>query len=177
MIKEELEKRAFAEADKVVIGKGMDKSAVVHLRHLLKNMYVNGAISETELLSQHIAELEKENAEAKERIKTLEYRCEDIKDTDTMELVALQKENAELKTKVTALENANRAMVKELDDTTSGGLSVLENVVRSKEQLSNAKELLKEFIHHYKAKTIYIENMQDLLEQAEQFLKDSEVEK
>ena len=54
----ELEKRAFAEADKVVIGKGMDKRAVVHLRHLLKNMYVNGAISETELLNQHIAELE-----------------------------------------------------------------------------------------------------------------------
>ena len=35
---------------------------------------------------------------------------------------------------------------------------------------AKAKELLKEFVHHYKAKTIYIENMQDLLEQAEQFL-------
>lgn len=43
----------------------------------------------------------KENAEAKERIKTLEYRCENIKDTDTMELVALQRENAELKEKFT----------------------------------------------------------------------------
>ena len=43
-------------------------------------------------------------------------------------------------------------------------------------QLTKAKELLKEFIHHYKAKTIYIENMKDLLEQAEQFL-NSEVEK
>ena len=35
--------------------------------------------------------------ELQERIKTLEYRCENIKDTDTMELVALQRENAELK--------------------------------------------------------------------------------
>ena len=42
---------------------------------------------------------------------------------------------------------------------------------------AKAKELLKEFVHHYKAKTIYIENMQDLLEQAERFLKDCEVEK
>ena len=46
---------------------------------------------------KRIEELEKENAEAKERIKTLEYRCENIKDTDTMELVALQKENANVK--------------------------------------------------------------------------------
>lgn len=65
MTKEELEKRAFAEADKVVIGKEMDKRAVVHLRHLLKNMYVNGAISETELLSQRIAELEAQNEKMK----------------------------------------------------------------------------------------------------------------
>lgn len=42
---------------------------------------------------------------------------------------------------------------------------------------AKVKELLKEFVHHYKAKTIYIENMQELLEQAEQFLKDCEVEK
>lgn len=37
-------------------------------------------------------------------------------------------------------------------------------------QLTKAKELLKEFVQHYKAKTIYVENMQDLLEQSEQFL-------
>ena len=43
------------------------------------------------------------------------------------------------------------------------------------DRLTKAKELLKEFVHHYKAKTIYIKNMKDLLEQAEQFL--SEVEK
>lgn len=41
--------------------------------------------------------------------------------------------------------------------------------------LTKAKELLKEFVHHYKAKTIYVENMQDLLKQSEQFL--SEVKK
>ena len=53
---------------------------------------------------KRIAELEEENAEAKERIKTLEYRCENIKDTDTMELVALQKENAELKENCNSLQ-------------------------------------------------------------------------
>lgn len=42
------------------------------------------------------------------------------------------------------------------------------------DQLTKAKELLKEFVQHYKAKTIYVENMQDLLEQSEQFLKEVE---
>lgn len=50
-----------------------------------------------QILQQGFEIICKENAEAKERIKTLEYRCENIKDTDTMELVALQRENAELK--------------------------------------------------------------------------------
>ena len=43
-------------------------------------------------------------AELQERIKTLEYRCENIKDTDTMELVALQRENAELQHKIDTLQ-------------------------------------------------------------------------
>ena len=75
----ELEKRAFAEADKVVIGKGMDKSSVVHLRHLLKNMYVKGAISETELLSQHILELQADKGELTDRVKELEAQIEKMK--------------------------------------------------------------------------------------------------
>lgn len=41
-------------------------------------------------------------------------------------------------------------------------------------KLAKAKELLKEFVQHYKNKTIYVENMQDLLEQSEQFIKDLE---
>ena len=73
----ELEKRAFAEADKVVIGKGMDRRAVVHLRHLLKNMYVVGAISETELLSQRIAELEAQNEKMK-CCGNCEWRAKDV---------------------------------------------------------------------------------------------------
>lgn len=59
-------------------------------------------------------------------------------------IAELEKENAELRTKTTALENANRAMIKELDEMTSGGVSVLENVVRSKEQLAKAKEIIEE---------------------------------
>lgn len=88
-------------------------------------------------------------------------------------VINLEKENAELKTKATALENANRAMVKELDDTTSGGLSVLENVVRNKEQLTKAKELLKRFIE--KSNPIYFEeDRQKVKAEAEQFLKEAE---
>lgn len=75
----ELEKRAFAEADKVVIGKGMDKSSVVHLRHLLKNMYVGGAIGETKLLSQHILELEADKGNLTDKVRELEQQIEKMK--------------------------------------------------------------------------------------------------
>ena len=83
-----------------------------------------------------------------------------------------EKENAELKTKVTALENANKAMVKELDAMTSGGLGVLENVVRSKEQLAEAKEIIQEYIRINLLPPIE-RNFDDevkLFKQAEQFL-------
>lgn len=74
----------------------------------------------------------------------------DEKESRTMEQLTykndkikeLQNENAELRTKATALEYANRAMVKELDSMTSGGLSVFENIVRNKEQLTKAKDLV-----------------------------------
>ena len=92
-------------------------------------------------------------------------------------IAALEKENAELKTKVTALENANRAMVKELDDITSGGLNILQNVVKNKEELANAKEIIREFmkyeINEYDG-SLEI-HFEELKKQAEQFI--SEVEK
>ena len=69
-------------------------------------------------------------------------------------IAELEKENAELKETVTKMNNV---------------------ITETFSKLTKAKELLKEFVHHYKAKTIYIENMQDLLEQSDQFL--SEVEK
>ena len=53
----------------------------------------------------------------------------------------------------------------------------LTNMHRSlREQLTKAKEIIKEFVCHYNNKTIYVNNVKPLLEQAEQFL-NSEVEK
>lgn len=43
MTKEELKQLAEAEADKVIIGSGMDMASVIHLKHLLVTMYVQGA--------------------------------------------------------------------------------------------------------------------------------------
>ena len=40
---EELEQKAEAEADKVIIGSGMDRASVIHLKHLLVTMYMQGA--------------------------------------------------------------------------------------------------------------------------------------
>lgn len=85
----------------------------------------------------------------------------------------LEKKNAKLKTKVTALENANRAMVKELDDMTSGGVSVLKNIVRSKEQLTKAKEIIKNCLRLWND-VMTEENVKALIIEAEQFLKEVE---
>lgn len=80
----------------------------------------------------------------------------------------LEAENAELKDyRLTTLAKQQTGMSKY-------ALNLEHKLSWYDDQLTKAKELLKEFVHHYKNKTIYIENMQDLLEQVEQFIKDSE---
>lgn len=86
-----------------------------------------------------------------------------------LEIEKLEKENAELRTKTTALENANRAMVKELDDMASVGVSVLENVVRSKEQLTKAKKIIKNLMVFAEIDSREYEKE---YKEAEQFLKE-----
>ena len=88
---------------------------------------------------RQIKKLQKENADLKKACD----ETQELLDKQIEATYKLDKENAELKTKVTALENANRAMVKELDDTTSGGLNILQNVVKNKEELTKAKEYIK----------------------------------
>lgn len=107
-----------------------------------------------------------------------EMKVEEIR-TDSMETLKnalerikkLEKENAELRTKTTAFENANRAMVKELDDMTSVGVSVLENVVRSKEQLTEAKEIIGEFVEWANWQGSKCPSFKSIQNKAEQFLK------
>lgn len=60
MTEEQIKQKAEAEADKVIIGSGMDRASVIHLKHLLVTMYMQGATEVTK-------ELEKENAELKEK--------------------------------------------------------------------------------------------------------------
>ena len=62
------------------------------------------------------------------------------------------------------------------EQRTESVLKMQERITDLEAENAKAKELLKEFVQQYKAKTIYVENMQDLLKQAEQFL-NSEVEK
>lgn len=95
-------------------------------------------------------------------------RCEEL--VDLMGLISnseLEKENANLKEELKKWKDEWQEQVQKATD--EGYARTLQTI-----QLSKAKELLKEFVHHYKAKTIYVENMQDLLKQSEQFL--SEVE-
>ena len=118
---------------------------------------------------KRISELEKENAEAKERIKTLEYRCENIKDTDTMELVALQKENAQLKEANETLATMNDNMWVELEKKRAES----QGITNKLHQLIKAKKIIEKLISLNRKEWIY----SDVREEAEQFLKDSEVEK
>ena len=101
-------------------------------------------------------DLEKENAEAKERIKTLEYRCENIKDTDTMELVALQKENAEL------VKDRDRWMQVDKEDC--------ENWSKDKKQLTKAKVALRNVIDYLGQ---FCSDYPDCVIEAEKILKEN----
>ena len=105
---------------------------------------------------------EKRIAELEESLRKLQKGTFNMIDEKNNRIAELEKENAELK--LEALEG--QIPWKDIKDKSE--------VIG---QLTKAKELLKEFVHHYKDKTIYIENMQDLLEQVERFIKDSEVEK
>ena len=62
MTEEEIKQKAEAEADKVIIGKGMDRASVIHLKYLLVTMYVQGAnliLSQLTEKDKQIAELNK----------------------------------------------------------------------------------------------------------------------
>ena len=71
MTVEQIKQKAESEADKVVIGSGMDRASVIHLRHLLVTMYMQGATEATQ-------ELEKENAELKERVSEQSERISEL---------------------------------------------------------------------------------------------------
>ena len=107
-------------------------------------------------------ELEKENKVLAQNLEDTEI----LNKTYEKRFSKLEKENAELKGEADSV----------LDNWCRGN-DPCPHLKKRDEQLTKAKELLKEFVHHYKDKTIYIENMQDLLEQVERFIKDSEVEK
>ena len=57
MTKEELKQKAEAEADKVIIGSGMDRTSVIHLKHLLVTMYIQGATKVTKELEAQIEKM------------------------------------------------------------------------------------------------------------------------
>ena len=54
---EELKQKAEAEADKVIIGSGMDRASVIHLKHLLVTMYMQGATEATKELEAQIEKM------------------------------------------------------------------------------------------------------------------------
>lgn len=117
-----------------------------------------------------------------DKIKELEKTNEALKGQMSLhegllwnDLHKLEKENAELK-KTYRKQRNKRIDELQKENAELKSEKGCESCTKFDEvQLTKAKELLKEFMQHYKAKTIYVGNMQDLLEQSEQFI--SEVEK
>ena len=124
-------------------------------------LYTQGYLAGAEPREKRIAELEQKLEQTENDLADYQFNYPTIKE--------LQKENAELKSENQKWKDEWQEQVQKATD--EGYARTLQTI-----QLNKTKELLTEFVHHYKAKTIYIENMQDLLEQAEQFL-NSEVDK
>ena len=115
-----------------------------------------------EIICKDFAELEKENADLKEEINKIAFARGN-----------LEEENAELKglKDVATLIRAN-------NDTVTTLMQLNNMLVSKNQQLTKAKELLKKLLSAY---TSYADSFDDrdneIVEEAEQFLKDSEVEK
>lgn len=176
----------FSNIREMLIYMNKQRDRIAELEAQIEQNKIDLAISEqdrehndyelTEVYTK-VEQLEKENAKLKCICRTCVYTdspCvrSDYPSKDGMcsHYKNVFDENTELRTKVTALENANRAMIKELDDTTSGGLSVLENVVRSKEQLTKATEIIKKLMVFAE---IDNREYEEAYKEAEQFLKET----
>lgn len=126
----------------------------------------------------HLKRLLKKNLKLYRENVELEKRCEETQELLDKQIEAtykLDKENAELKERVKMLEQGyvwhDYDAGEDCYEDSHEGKWVKRDEVY---QLTKAKELIKEFVQHYKNKTIYVENMQDLLEQTEQFIKEIE---
>lgn len=136
MTEEQIKQKSEAEADKVIIGSGMDRASVIHLKHLLVTMYMQGATKATK-------ELEAEVKEWKDKA-DLWCKTANLKDHNIMINKELEKENAELKEKY----------VKNITDC-----DICDTYCNS--QLTKAKELLKRCYENY----IYLEPLRSEIKQ------------
>ena len=102
MTKEELKQEAEAEADKVIIGRGMDRTSVIHLKHLLATMYIQGAElreKQIEIDAEQIRALQKQNGELTDKVKELEQELIEA-DNATDVFNAQEKRIAELEAQI-----------------------------------------------------------------------------
>lgn len=75
-------------------------------------------------------EIEKENKRLTELLNHSNVRLAE----EQLQNVELEEENEQLKIKIKALESANKAMVKEIDDMSSGGIGILSKITKLEEE-------------------------------------------
>lgn len=189
MTKEQIKQKAEAEADKVVIGSGWDRASVIHLKHLLVTMYMQGATEATK-------KLEKENAELKEELKAIDKAGEHVRQQinnafrNKKPYWELEKENAEFKEQLYAFDEEREKLRKENEELRRNEFNARSCLELQQsqdkaivnymgEQLTKAKELLAKLLEEEKNNMYWEMNGSDkssyyeVRKQVEQFLSDS----
>ena len=111
---------------------------------------------------------------AEEYIKSLEKENEEMKKGLGCETCQIHLEYIILNDKINDLEKENAELKKENEELPTIAFQQGAEWWKKKteKKLAQAKEIIKEFVCHYNNKTIYVNNVKPLLEQAEQFLKE-----
>lgn len=91
-------------------------------------------------LEQQSEEFKKGFSEGYEDGKQNERKLQIGKSNLLRDVERLEKENEQLKIKIKALESANKAMVKEIDDMSNGGIDVLIKIAKLKEENEQVKK-------------------------------------
>ena len=125
------------------------------------------------------------NAEIKKLKKQLELEMSVNNEPSAMKKIReLEKENLNLVNELTKMTNTanfqqaanmnryfeNKELKKKIKKLEKGNKDLEEEAELYAGRILKADELLKKFVFHYNNKTIYVENMKPLLEQAEQFI-------
>ena len=171
MTKDELKKEAEEESFKYVL----DKSWACYVeKKQIMGHFSNGYLASAEPREKRIVELEKQLEELPDKW------CRN-KDDYCPHLAKLEQENAELKKqldwKEKALAKAKKEVQRVADRVNKDKRRLIRRKQESADMLTKAKEIIREFVEWANWQGSNCPSFKSIQDKADQFLKDSEVEK